>query len=91
MHEQKPQRFHVNADAVRFELALSKKVRLVGTDVIEPKLVWRAVKMPGELRHGVKVDSSCILTVISTLEFVEHHLRMRVMGTSCDPQNTASD
>ena len=48
MHEQKPQRFHVNADAVRFELALSKKVRLVGTDVIEPKLVWRAVKMPGD-------------------------------------------
>jgi len=80
----------MHADAVGLELAFSKKVRLVFAEVIEPQLVRRSIKMPGELCHSVKVYSSCILAVVAGLESSSIILGKRVMRNSSDPHNAAT-
>ena len=63
----------MHADAVWFELARSKSMRLVVADMIQRKLIGRAVKILGEIGHSMQVCSWRILGVIPTLELIEHH------------------
>jgi hypothetical protein len=49
-------------------------MHLIIADVIEPELFRGAVEVAGKICHCVQVRSFCILSVITTLEFIGHHL-----------------
>jgi hypothetical protein len=73
-HEQEPERRHSLDNAPGAELLLLQKVALKASDVVRTELIWWPVEVLGELpdRHQVRPYGS--LRVITTLEFLQHHL-----------------
>jgi hypothetical protein len=61
------------------QLSLAEQIRLVLANVLRSELIRRAVKVPRKIlnRLDVAVDSS--LSVITTLEFFEHHFAKVVL------------
>jgi len=49
-------------------------MHLIIADVIESELFRGAAEVTGEICHRVQIGSFCIQGVITTLEFIEHHL-----------------
>ena len=48
-------------------------MRLVLTDVLRTELVGRALEVMREIFDCLDVEACCSLSVITTLEFLEHH------------------
>src|SRR6202011_4323624 len=55
------------------ELPLAEQIRLVLTDVLRTELVGRALEITREIFDCLDVKTCCSLSVITTLEFLEHH------------------
>jgi hypothetical protein len=64
------------------ELTVSKQMDLVRPDVFRPELVGALPEVRRECFEGANVASYDILSVIATLEFIQHHFSNWVTGTS---------
>ena len=56
------------------EFAVTKQMNLVLADVVWAEAVRRTVEVPREILYGVDVSTNCVLSVVATLEFVQHQL-----------------
>src|SRR5207253_2314888 len=74
LDEKEPQSGYVVDHASGGQLAFSEQIYLVAAQLVEPKLVRRLPKVLGELGHHPKVMPDRIIGVVSTLEFLQHHL-----------------
>src|ERR1019366_10457192 len=77
---EEPQRRESLRHGGRGKLSLAEQIRLVLADVLRSELIRRAPKVPRKIldRLDVAVDGS--LSVITTLEFFEHHFAKVVIG-----------
>ena len=63
----------VRPDGACGEFPLAEEVRLVLTDVFRPELVGSALEITREIFNGLNVSAYGSLSVVTTLEFLEHH------------------
>lgn len=71
------------------QLALLQQVGLVSADFFEPKLVGKLPEIACELLDGTEMMSNGVIGVITTVEFLQHHVC--VVGSQeppCDPHTT---
>jgi hypothetical protein len=74
LNEEKTQRGQPLGNAARSQLSLAEQIGLVLANVFGTQLVWRAMEITGEILHRRNVTLDGPWSVISTLEFFEHHL-----------------
>jgi hypothetical protein len=74
LYEEEAQGGALLLDGAGGELTVFEQVDLVGADVFRTKLVGTFPEVRREVRNGVEISSYGILSVIATLEFVQHHL-----------------
>jgi hypothetical protein len=60
-------------DGAGSKLKIAKQMNLIGSDVLGPEPIGTLVEVCRELLDGADIASYCILGVVSTLEFVQHH------------------
>jgi hypothetical protein len=72
-YEEEAERRASLLDGARGELAVLEQMSLVGPDVLRSKLVRTLPEIRREVLDGVDVAPYGILSVITTLEFVQHH------------------
>ena len=73
LHEEEAECRASLLDGAGGELAVFEQVGLIGADVLRSKLVGALPEVRREVLDGVDVASYRILSVITTLEFVQHH------------------
>ncbi len=73
LHEEETECRASLLDGAGGELAVFEQVGLIGADVLRSKLVGALPEVRREVLDGVDVASYGILSVITTLEFVQHH------------------
>ena len=70
-------------NGVGLELSFAEQIRLVLADVIWPELVRSAVEISREFVNGTQITARRAARVVSTLEFLEHHLsKMGLLDTA---------
>jgi len=72
-HIEEAQGGQSHGDAGGLQLLHAEEVNLVIADVVEAELVGGAVEMSSELLDCEQVRFSGSLSIITTLEFIEHH------------------
>jgi hypothetical protein len=50
------------------------QVHLVAAQLVEPQLIGRLAEVLGELGHRSQVMADCMIGIVTTLEFLQHHL-----------------
>ena len=74
LDEKESQAGYVIDHAAGRQLAFFEQIRLVTAQFVEPKLVRRLPEVLGELGHRSKVMADRTIGIVSTLEFLQHHL-----------------
>ena len=64
---------HPLIDGVVGQFAIAEQVRAVLANLGGAKLIWRTVEIACEILDGVDVSTRGSLSVVTTLEFLEHH------------------
>src|SRR5271169_1674442 len=68
------------------EFPLAEQIGLVMADVLRTELVGRALEVTREIVYGLQVDAGCSPSVITTIEFLEHHFaKMGHRSSPYDP------
>jgi len=73
LNEEKPQGGPSLLDGAWGELKIAKQMNLIGSDVLRPQQIRTLVEVCRKLLDGADIASYCILGVVSTLEFIQHH------------------
>src|ERR1700758_5490790 len=71
-HEEKSQPGYPLRYGIRLQLAFAEQISLIVANMLQTQLIGRAVKITCEILDRPNVNSSGILAVITTLEFIEH-------------------
>jgi hypothetical protein len=61
------------ADRAGFQLALFDQMRLILSDFVQAELIGWLVEVLGKIADDRQIRPRCILRVITTLEFLQHH------------------
>src|SRR5271169_3481552 len=68
------------------EFPLAEQIGLVMADVLRTELVGRALEVTRGIVYGLQVDAGCSPSVITTIEFLEHHFaKMGHRSSPYDP------
>src|SRR5712671_7302119 len=83
---EEPQSRKIYRDGARCELSLREQFRLVFANVLRPQAVRRTLEASRKTFHYPDVTAYGSFSVITTLEFLQHHFSEMGHGdTSCDP------
>ena len=74
LDEEEPQRGRVVGCRAHADPALFDQVRLIVPDLVRPHLIRRLAEVLGEAGHRPQIGPCCSLRIITTLEFLQHHL-----------------
>ena len=61
------------ADRARSQLARFDQMHLILPDLVQAELIGRLVEVLGKIADDLQIRPRCILRVITTLEFLQHH------------------
>ena len=73
LHVEEAQRGHMLLDRAPLQLLRLKQVGLILTQVVRTELVGWLLEMVGEFLYHLDVGFHGTLSVITTLEFLQHH------------------
>src|SRR5713226_9025889 len=83
---EEPQSRKIYRNGARRQLSLLEQFRLVFANLLGAQTVWRALEASREIFHYADVTAYGSFSVITTLEFFQHHFSEMGHGnTSCDP------
>ena len=74
LDEEKTQSSGTAFDGPRREFAVAKQVDLVLANMFWAEAIWRTVEVLREILHGVDISTDGVLSVVATLEFIQHQL-----------------
>src|SRR6266481_1712619 len=83
---EEPQSRKIYRNGAGRQLSLLEQFRLVFANLLGAQTVWTALEASREIFHYTDVTAYGSFSVITTLEFVQHHFSEMGHGnTSCDP------
>src|SRR3989441_3958561 len=83
---EEPQSRKIYRNGARRQLSLLEQFRLVFANLLGAQTVWRTLEASREIFHYTDVTAYGSFSVITTLEFLQHHFSEMGHGdTSCDP------
>jgi hypothetical protein len=74
LDEEKTQSSGTTFDRGWRKLAVAKQVNLILADMLCAEAIWRTVEVLREILYGVDIGTDGVLSVVATLEFVQHQL-----------------
>jgi hypothetical protein len=74
LDEEKTQSSGTTFDRSWRKLAVAKQVNLILANMFWAETIGRTVEVPREILYGVDVSTNGVLSVVATLEFVQHQL-----------------
>jgi hypothetical protein len=74
LDEEKTQSSGTTLDRCWRELAVTKQVNLVLANMFWAEAIWRTVEILREILYAVNIGTDSVLSVVATLEFVQHQL-----------------
>jgi len=87
LDEEKTQSSGTTFDRSWRELAAAKQVNLVLANMFWAEAIGRTVEVPGEILYRMDIGTDGVLSVVATLEFVQHQLpESGHSKPPCDPK-----